>query len=300
MKVFITGGLGFVGSVLAERLVSLGHSVTVLNRTDRGTGISGVKIIIADSTVPGKWQEELAGHDAVINLAGASIFKRWTEKTRKEIYDSRIMTTRNVVDAIASRKGGGMDFFSASAVGYYGYHGDEFLDEGAGPGNDYLAGICVDWEREALRAKEFGSRVVLTRFGVILGKNGGALDRLVSITGMHLASVIGSGKQWFSWIHMEDVAGIFLHLIKNRTIHGPVNFTTEGPVTNRDFTYTLARVMKKRVLLPPVPGFALKLIMGEFGGFLIEGQRVLPGEMAASGYRFRFPELGEALADLVS
>jgi len=300
MNVFITGGLGFVGSVLAERLVSLGHSVTVLNRTDRGAGISGVKLIIADSTVPGKWQEELAGHDAVINLAGASIFRRWTEKTRREVYDSRIMTTRNVVDAIALRKGGGIDLFSASAVGYYGYHGDEFLDEGAGPGNDYLAGICADWEREALRAKEFGSRVVLARFGVILGKNGGALDRLVSMTGMHLASVIGSGKQWFSWIHIEDVAGIFLHLIKNRIIDGPVNFTAETPVTNRDFTYTLAGVMKKRVLLPPVPGFALKLIMGDFGGFLLEGQRVLPGKMTASGYGFRFSNIKDALADLVS
>ncbi|MFA4915944.1 MAG: NAD-dependent epimerase/dehydratase family protein [Syntrophales bacterium] len=180
MKVFITGGSGFVGSFLTKKLIAQGHQVTILTRkiTSPRTLPDGAVFSEGDPTKPGPWQENVANHEAVINLAGASIFKRWTKEYKKEVCDSRIPTTNNLVDALRDRKGKETLLFSTSAVGYYGFHSDEELDENDKPGDDFLASLAHSWESAALQAKEYGARVVLCRFGVVLGKNGGALSRL--------------------------------------------------------------------------------------------------------------------------
>jgi uncharacterized protein len=300
MKVFITGGLGFVGTALTGHLLDRGHRVTVAGRTVAGKNdfAGRAEILKADTSLPGSWQGSLAAHDLVINLAGATIFRRWTKRARGEIRRSRIDTTRNVVDAIGA-SGRAITLFSTSAVGYYGFRGDEMIDEGSAAGDDFLAGICAAWEEEAARAERHGSRVVLCRYGIVLGRDGGALSQMAALFSKRLGSVLGSGRQFFPWIHMDDLAGIYDHLMTRGEITGPVNFTAPSPVTNRDFTGALSRALGKRVILPPAPSFALRIALGEFGGSLLQGQRAVPKKILESGYAFQFPEILPALEDLL-
>ena len=301
MKIFITGGTGFVGTTLTDVLSSQGYQVTVLDRAgDKGRPLpKGVSRIEGDCTKIGPWQEEVAKHDAVINLAGASIFQRWNSKVKKAIYESRMLTTQNVVKALAARKAKNAHLFSTSAVGYYGYHGDEVLDENNPPGGDFLAKLAADWEAEALKAQDYGARVVLCRFGIVLGRNGGVLGQLVPIFKRYLGSPLGSGKQWISWIHEQDLANIFLFLLQRNDIEGPVNCTTPNPVRNKELTKSLAEALRKPVIAPLVPGFVLRLILGEFGNVVLKGQRVVPGKLLASGFSFQFPTMKGALEDLL-
>jgi len=259
----------------------------------------GVSRVQGDSTQPGPWQEELAEHDAVVNLAGASIFQRWNSEVKKAIRDSRILTTRNVVEALDARKGKETHLFSTSAVGYYGFHGDEVLSEDDPAGSDFLGQLAADWEGEALKARDHGARVVLTRFGLVLGRNGGVLGQLVPLFKRYLGSPLGSGKQWFSWIHEADLANAFLFLLDRNDIEGAVNCTAPDPVRNKELTYTLAQVLGKSVIAPFVPGFVLRLVLGEFANIILEGQRVVPTRLLESGFEFRFPALKEALADIL-
>ncbi|MBN1531165.1 MAG: TIGR01777 family oxidoreductase [Spirochaetes bacterium] len=300
MRIFITGGLGFVGTALTGHLLDRGHLVTVAaRRAGPGLHFGGrAQVLMADTSLPGSWQGSLASQDLVINLAGATVFRRWTGRAREEIRRSRIDTTRNVVDAI-EKSGRGIPLFSTSAVGYYGYCGDEAVDEESAGGDDFLAGICAAWEEEAARAERCGSRVVLCRFGIVLGRDGGALAQMASLFSKRLGSVLGSGRQYFSWIHMDDLLGIYDHLLARKDVAGPVNFTAPSPVTNRELTGALSRVLGKRVLLPPAPSIALRIALGEFGGSLLNGQRALPRKMLKSGYAFRFPEILPALAHLL-
>jgi len=301
MQVFITGGSGFVGSFLTKRLVEKGHEVTILTRKIKPgrTLPDGATFTEGDPTKPGTWQGKVAGHEAVINLAGASIFNRWTKKYKKEIYDSRIPTTNNLVEALKDRKGKETHLLSTSAIGYYGFHGDEELYEDDKPGDDFLANLAVSWESAALKAKEYGVRVTLCRFGVVLGKNGGALAQLLPIFKWYLGVPLGSGKQWVSWIHEQDLANIFLFLLEHKELEGPVNCTAPHPVRNKEMTKTLGEVLEKPTILPPVPGFALKIMQGEFAGILVKGQKVIPKKLSDHGYQFSFSALKEALQNLL-
>jgi len=302
MKIFITGGTGFVGTTLARELTTKGHSVTVLMRKGEPARNlpAGARALQGDPTVRGAWQEEVPGHEVFINLAGASIFTRWTDKAKRVIRDSRILTTRHLVEAMAPRKGKETHLFSTSGAGYYGYHGDEDLTEESPPGTEFLAMLSRDWEAEALRAKDYGVRVALMRFGIVMGESGGMLGEVLPVFRMCLGADLGSGSQWLSWIHEMDLARIFLFLIEeNRTLDGPVNCTAPEPVRNHEFTKTLGGVLGVPTFLPPVPGFMLRLMKGEFGSVILKGQRVLPQKLLRAGFRFRYPTLREALTDIL-
>ncbi len=303
MKVFITGGTGFVGTTLARELTAKGHSVTVLMRKGEPARNlpPGARALQGDPTVRGAWQEEVPGHEVFINLAGASIFTRWTDEAKRVIRDSRILTTRHLVEAMAPRKGKETHLFSTSGAGYYGYHGDEDLTEESPPGTEFLAMLSRDWEAEALRAKDYGVRVALMRFGIVMGESGGMLGEVLPVFRMCLGADLGSGSQWFSWIHEMDLARIFLFLIEeNRTLDGPVNCTAPEPVRNHEFTKTLGGVLGVPTFLPPVPGFMLRLMKGEFGSVILEGQRVLPQKLLRAGFQFHYPTLKEALTEILN
>jgi uncharacterized protein (TIGR01777 family) len=302
MKVFITGGLGFVGQKLSEALIKNGHTVTVVERNPRAkpAPLPGVTVIAADASRPGAWQEALAEHDTIINLAGVSIFSRWTRQKKQDIVNSRLFITRNVVDAIKKRKGKPTFLISTSAVGFYGFHGDEKLTETDIPGEDFLAALCREWEAEAMKAEAYGARVAITRFGIVLGTEGGALGILTRLFRFRLGNRLGQGKQWFSWIHQDDLVSVFLFLLKKKNIRGPVNCSAPNPVTNRDLTKALNRVLGTFPLVPPAPGFLLSIVLGEFGDFLLKGQRALPFRLLDSGFVFKFPHIDQALTDILS
>lgn len=301
MKIFMTGGTGFVGTMLTERFTQEGHEVTVLARKIRPNRVlpPGAVYLEADPAREGHWQTRVPEHEVVINLAGASIFSRWTQATKAAIRDSRVLTTRNLVEALSAHRGRETLLLSTSAVGYYGFHEDEEQDESCPAGDDFLASVTREWEAEALKAEPLGVRVILLRFGVVLGRDGGALKQMLPVFKRFLGSPLGSGTQWFSWIHAEDLVGIYLFLIEGKTVKGPVNCTAPNPVRNREFTRALNKVLGKPTLMPGVPGFMIKTLMGEFGSTLLKGQRVLPKVLLDRGFQFRFPEIESALKDLL-
>ena len=246
MKVFITGGTGFLGSALTEKLLSEGHFVTILSRSSQGRDVrAGLAYAEGNPARSGSWQEEISNHDVVINLAGASIFRPWTARNKEAIHKSRILTTRNLVDAIAKYAEKETVFLSGSAVGYYGLRDDEELDESSFPGDDFLATVVKDWETEAMRGVENGARVVLCRIGVILGKDGGALSKMLSVFKWGLGSPLGSGQQWFSWVSLPDLVNMFLFLMKNKTIrYQDVLF-----IDNREYNLKPAKKLGMKTIL---------------------------------------------------
>ncbi len=225
MKILMTGGTGFIGPRLAARLVQDGHEVTILVRPseERARVSPGASFLEGDPTQKGAWQEAIRKQDAVINLAGASIFSRWTDQQKREMRESRISTTRNIIEAIETAQGKTFILFSTSAVGYYGFHEDEELTESSPPGNDFLATLAVEWEGEALKAWAKGARVVITRFGIVLGPGGGALSQMIPVFKRFAGGPIGNGRQWFSWVHMSDLSEAFIFLLKHPELSGPVN-----------------------------------------------------------------------------
>jgi uncharacterized protein (TIGR01777 family) len=298
MKVLITGGLGFVGTQLSIRLLERGHEVTVVDHSPEPHEHTPTQVqyVSGDTTVEGPWQEHVAAQDSIINLAGASIFNRWNKKTKKLMYDSRVLTTRNVVAAMPKNEGAML--CSTSAVGYYGFRENEEILEDGTPGDDFLASLCVDWEKEANKAGEKGIRVAVTRFGIVLGKTGGALGQMIPAFKRFVGGPLGSGNQWFSWIHMEDLLNAFLFVFENQEMSGPVNFCSPNSVQNRDLAKALGKVLSRPSFLT-TPGFMLKLIMGEFGSVLLEGQRVIPGKLLKHGFTFRYPTISEALEEVI-
>ena len=301
MQVFITGASGFVGATLCNWLMAGGWRVCALSRSDAAARRlpGGVEPIIGDPTQPGDWQEKAMACDAAINLAGASIFGRWNEKYKALIRSSRVRTTTNLCQAIAARPGG-RDFslVSASAVGYYGFSDDRILDEDSPPGNDFLATVCRDWETATEEATGSGARVVNARFGIVLGSGGGALGQMLPLFRWGLGGRLGSGKQWFSWIHQTDLTTALKLCLEDERLAGPVNCCAPGPVTNAGLTKALAKVLHRPAILP-APAFAVRLALGEFGSVLLEGQRVLPRRLEKARLAFRFPDVGPALADLL-
>jgi uncharacterized protein len=302
MKAFITGGTGFVGSHLTKQLLSKNFQVTLLTRAVKPGRFlpAGASYLEGDPTRPGDWQSQVASHEVFINLAGASIFNRWTDDYKKILIESRVQTTRNLVEALSARQGQETVLINASAVGYYGFHGDEELSEEDRPGTDFLATLARSWEEEAMKAEDLGVRVIRCRFGIVLGDKGGALDQMVPLFSKGLGSSLGSGSQWFSWIHQQDLSDILLFVIEQKELSGAINCTAPQPVRNSELTKILGEVLRKPTFLPNVPAFMLKLIMGEFGDVLLKGQKVLPKKLLDLGYTFRFPDIRAALTDLLN
>ena len=263
VKIFVAGGTGFIGSHLVPALTRKGHEITVLVRPGEKSGFafSRIRTVEGNPAEKGPWQEDLATHEAVINLAGASIFQRWTKKAKREIKESRIGSTRNIAEAVKGSSGRTSHLFNASGIGYYGFSGDALVDEKSPMGDTFLADLAGHWETEAMRAAEGGARVVLCRLGIVLGKNGGAFTRIRPLVKLHLGSPWGGGAQWFSWIHEEDCVGILSFLFERPEIRGPVNFASPFPVTNREMMGIMNEVLGKKALRAAHTGNAHRLIV---------------------------------------
>lgn len=298
MKILVTGASGFVGTHLTGFLLNRKHEVVGLARSLRNKGFSHSKyrFIAADTAQPGPWQEALADVDAVVNLAGRSIFGRWNEAVKTEIRESRILTTRHLVQGLPSGKP--VVLISASGVGFYGNRGDEVLTEDAPAGDDYLAGLSKDWEGEALAATAKGDRVVLARLGVVLGKGGGAMAQMIPAFKSFLGGPIGNGRQWFPWIHLEDLSAAMLFLLERPEISGPVNLCAPDPVTNRDFAGALGRALKRPAFMP-APAFMVRLALGEFADVLLGSQRAVPKKLQQHHFGFRYPDIQSAVNAVV-
>jgi len=301
MKILITGGTGFVGTQLTSRLIQDNHEVTLLSRSAKRSGETsrGMSYLQGDPTQKGAWQEAIKNHDAVINLAGASIFSKWTEEHKRAIRESRLNTTRNIVEGMPSSPPKQFTLLSTSAVGYYGFCGDEELTEESPHGEDFLAQIAVEWEREALKAGDKGARVVITRFGIVMGEKGGALSQMIPLFKKYIGGPIGSGRQWFSWVHIKDLAEAFTFLLRHPEISGPVNICSPNPVKNEDLAKALGKALHRPSFIP-APAFLVKLALGEFGSVILEGQRVIPKRLLDSGFAFQYPEIDKALQEIVA
>jgi uncharacterized protein (TIGR01777 family) len=298
MKVFMTGGTGFVGTYLSRELLKEGHPITILTRRAQPPPApEGISFLTGDPTQAGPWMEVVPEHDWIINLAGASIFTRWSEAHKKEIFESRVFTTRNLVNALAAGDRHQL-FCSTSAVGYYGPRGEEDLTEDSPPNADFLGELARNWETAALQAQDLGVRVVITRFGIVLGQDGGALGQMVPTFKKFLGGTLGSGMQWFSWIHQQDQARAYLFIQEHAEISGPVNFTAPNPVRNRDLTEALGQVLHRPTWLSP-PEFILRLMLGEFAETLLTGQKVFPQRLLQAGFQFNFPTIEAALENLL-
>lgn len=299
MKIFMTGGTGFVGTALTRRLIAAGHRVTILTQSENDTRLRmpNLAYLIGNPTLPGEWQTAVKDHDTIINLAGASIFSRWTDEQKRILRASRMDTTRNLVEALPA-DARQITFFSTSAVGYYGFHEDEVLTESSPAGTDFLARLAADWETEALRAQVKGARVVITRFGIVLGQNGGALGQMIPLFKYFLGGPLGSGRQWFSWIHMQDLTEAFIFLLGHPEISEAVNLCSPNPVRNKDLGRALGRVLRRPSFLP-APAFMMELILGEFGSVLLKGQRVIPRRLLDAGFSFVHPDIEESLTSII-
>ena len=289
----IVGVTGFVGRGLPALLAEIGMATTGVSRAGKGP------LPAVD-----QWQTpetlDFAGHHAVINLAGEPIAQRWNDETRRRFHESRVSLTTRVVEAIAKVPEGQRPkvLINASAVGIYGDRGDEILTDTARPGRGYLADLCIDWEDAARDAESLGVRVVRLRIGIVLGTNGSAFEKLRRVFKLGLGGPLGHGTQWMPWIHLADLRAAIVHAVASETLTGPINATAPHPERNADLTRKLAAALHRPAILA-VPGFALKLVLGGFGGALLAGQRALPAALEADGFHFKFPTLEAALADLV-
>ena len=303
MKIVIIGGTGFIGRALCATLIQGGHRVVVLTRQlgqihhRPELPVQAVEWNARDS---GPWEQVLEGADAVINLAGTPIADtRWTDLRKQLIIDSRILTTRLLVRALSRWSSKPATFISASGIGYYGATDDRRLDEGAARGEGFLADLCLGWESEALRAAEFGARVVTLRTGMVLEQDGGALPKMLLPFRFFAGGPIMPGNQWVSWIHRRDHIGLIQWALSTPTVSGPINAVAPEPVTMKTFCEVLGRVLHRPSWLP-VPGFALNALLGELGTLMTTGQRVIPAKALAGGYRFQYPTLEPALQAILT
>jgi len=297
MKIFITGGSGFVGTRLIHDLIDRGHRVIAVGTSSahKNPPNENFRYISADTTLKGPWQDALEDIDAIINLAGRNIFKLWSDTYKNQIYNSRILTTRNLVEAVPESKG--IILCSTSGAGYYGNRADEVLMEDASPGNDFLAKVCIDWEKEAFLAEKKGVRVAAMRFGVVLDKNGGALAKMIPAFKSFAGGPLGTGLQWFPWIHMNDLISAINFILETKKIKGPVNFCAPNPIRNRDFGKSLGNVLKRPSFMK-VPSFMIRLVVGEMGTLLLSSQKVIPHTLLRHGFKFQYPDIDSALGDI--
>lgn len=307
MRVFITGGTGLVGRRLIARLRERGDEPVILTR--RGSHArelfgSAIQVVEGDPTRSGAWMDAVGDCDAVIHLAGENVFaRRWDAAFKEMLHDSRIRSTQQVVDALRRKPvradGRPKVLVNASAIGYYGPRGDEELNEDSPPGSDFLAKLCIEWERTARAAESAGVRVAFVRVGIVLDKEGGALAKLLTPFKWGAGGPVGSGRQWMSWIHHADVVGLFLFALDHPQAQGPLNGTAPHPVTNRDFSRVLGRVLHRPSFVW-TPALALRVMLGEAAMLVVTGQRVLPTRASALGYTFQYPELQPALTQILA
>jgi len=300
MKVVIGGANGLIGKRLTRALVARGDAVVQLVRSGRGS--EGGRGVAWDGRSQGAWSRELDGADAVVNLAGANVAHgRWTDARKREITASRIDSTRALVAAMRAAAARPRTFLCASAVGYYGPRGDEPIDEGSGPGRDFLAEVCAAWEAEARTAESLSVRTLQMRTGIVLAKSGegSALDSLALPFKLFAGGKVGDGQQWFPWIHVEDEVAAFLWALDRSTLSGPLNLAAPGIVNGGELARALGRALQRPSWLP-VPAPLLRLAVGEFSQALTTGQRAVPARLLESGFKFRFPELDAALRDLLA
>jgi len=297
MNITLTGASGFIGAALIARLKADGHKLHTLGRNaPKDASIAFTKWDANGNQMPPLNAIEDA--DAIIHLAGEPVAQRWTHEVKKRIRESRVNGTRRLVDAIAALKGKRpRALISGSATGYYGDRGDEMVDESSKPGKGFLAEVCVEWEHAAESASNYGLRVVLLRTGIVLGEGGGALAQMLPFFRMGTGGRIGTGHQWMSWIHLDDLIGMLMLALNAEAVKGPVNGTAPNPVTNSEFTQTLGEVIHRPAVFP-VPEFGLRLLYGEMAQVLVEGQRVMPEAAMHAGFQFRYPDLRAALTSV--
>jgi hypothetical protein len=297
MRIFITGGTGLIGRRLCKALLAEGHELTVLSRNPASVPLKCGAGVHALASLA-EWHPALS-FDAVINLAGEPIVdKRWSVQRKRVLWDSRVTLTEELVRRIAAAEHKPSVLLSGSAVGYYGNGGDRMLDEAADTGEGFAAELCKAWEDAARIAEKLGVRVCLLRTAPVLSNDGGMLARMLPPFKLGLGARLGNGKQWMSWVHIEDYAAMVLRLLHDEQTHGPYNMAAPNPVTNAEFTATLAAVQRRPAFFV-APAALLKLAMGESASLLLEGQRALPRKMEAAHQRFAFPTLAEALRDIV-
>ncbi len=305
MKIAITGATGFVGSRLVQKLNAENHQIVVLTRNLAkaqrvfpSLTFRNLEFVTYTPKESGKWQESISGCDAVINLAGEPIAERWTAQQKREILESRQLGTRKIVEAIAKAAVKPKVLVSGSAIGYYGTSETAVFEETSPSGSDFLAEVCQNWEAEAEKVKEFGVRLAILRLGIVLADGGGALAKMIGPFQMFAGGPIGTGRQWFSWIHRDDLVDLIVEVVTNDQMSGVYNATAPNPVKMKQFCQTLGEVMNRPSWLP-VPEFALELLLGDGAIVVLEGQQVLPKRAQALGFQFQYPELKPALAEII-
>jgi len=296
--ILVTGATGFIGRRLSAALDECGYEVAVLSRQPSRAQqrVPQAKLVEAwnplSEPAPVHVIERVQG---IVHLAGETVAGRWTEARKRAIRESRVQGTRNLVAAVAQTGNRPRVLVSASAVGYYGDRGEEMLTEQSAPGRDFLAEVCQAWEAEAARAEDLGVRVVRLRIGLVMGPDGGALKEMLPLFRLGLGAPLGSGRQWWSWIHRDDVVGLAIEALEKDALSGPVNATAPAPVRNSEFTRTLGRVLRRPTWPMGVPAFVLCMLQGEFADVLLASQRVIPTRAQAIGYPFRYADLEPAL-----
>jgi len=304
LKIAITGATGFVGSRLLVKLYDRGDDILILTRNPDKAGriypksiYPKIEIIPYIATESGDWQKEISGCDAVINLAGEPISERWTGEAKRAIIASREIGTEKIVEAIALADQKPKVLINSSAIGYYGTSETASFDENSPPGGDFLADVCKKWETAAQKVKDYGTRLVILRTGIVLG-NGGALGKMIPPFKLFAGGPIGSGRQWFSWIHRDDLINLIIYCLDRQGISGTFNATAPNPVRMKEFCQILGEVMNRPSWLP-VPDFALEILLGEGAKIVLEGQEVLPKATQAIGFDYRYPNLEAALQEIV-
>jgi uncharacterized protein (TIGR01777 family) len=291
MTIGLTGASGFIGAQIISAAKMRGYEVIGFSRRPQQIpGCSETRVFGARQPV------DLSGCGAVVHLAGEPVFGLWTKKKRRKILASRKLGTRHLVDAILAAPNPPRVLIAASAVGFYGDTGEQAVDETASAGSGFLAEVTQNWEAEAKRAEQIGVRVVMLRFGIVLGRDGGALELMLPIFRLGAGAVLGTGRQWMSWIHVEDAANLALLAIENEQANGPLNATAPAPRRNSEFTRVLASTLHRPALFR-VPAVLLQLTLGDFAHELLDNKRVLPGTATGLGYSYRFPRLSEALLE---
>lgn len=302
MHVIITGGTGLIGAALVQNLLKDGHQVTVLSRSPQqkqNPALSGAQIVGWDARTAQGWGEVADGADAIVNLAGAGIAdSRWSAERKREIVESRVNAGKAVMEAIRNAKQKPKVLVQSSAVGYYGPSDDTILTESSSPGGDYLSQVCFEWEASTAGAKEMGVRRPVIRTGVVLTTQGGALPKMLLPFQFFIGGPLGSGKQYFPWIHIDDEVRAIRFLLDSPTADGPYNLTAPNPPTNAEFSKQLGTAMSRPSLMP-VPSFGLQILFGEMSTVLLDGQRAVPQKLQADGFQFQYAEAVPALHDVL-